>query len=147
MDRTTTLVIPADLGEIPQVTTALDEAMRACGFSDEAIHGLQLAVEEAIANTIVHGYHGSIGDVAVAIHATHESAEVRIEDRAPPFNPLTFPEPDRVSDLDERPIGGLGIYLIRSMTDEVVYHYAAGKNILQLVKKEGRPDRRAAKIP
>jgi serine/threonine-protein kinase RsbW len=135
MDSATTLVIPADLGEIGEVTTALDRAMRACGFTDDAIHELQLAVEEAIANTIVHGYHGSLGDVAVAIRVTDESAEVQIEDRAPRFNPLTFPEPDRVSDLDERPIGGLGIYLIRSMADEVVYHYATGKNILLLIKR------------
>jgi serine/threonine-protein kinase RsbW len=136
MNSSSTLVIPADLDRIQQVTTALEEAMRACAFSDEAIHELQLAVEEAIVNTVLHGYNGAIGDVAVAIHVTQGVAEVRIEDRAPPFNPLTFPEPDRGGDLEERTIGGLGIYLIRTMADEAVYQYADGKNIL-ILKKRG----------
>jgi len=135
MNRSVALVISADLNEIGKVATALDEAMRASAFSEEIINELQLAVEEAIANTILHGYCDAPGDVAVGIHVTDGVVEVRIEDRATPFDPLTVPEPDRESDLDERGIGGLGIYLIRSLVDEVVYRYADGKNILTLVKR------------
>ncbi len=73
MDRSTTLVIRADLAEIEKVTTALEIAMRACAFTDDLIRELQLAVEEAIANTIVHGYRGAAGDVAIAIRVTPRS--------------------------------------------------------------------------
>jgi serine/threonine-protein kinase RsbW len=135
MASSTSLVIGADLNEIQKVTTALDEAMRACAFPDDMIRDLQLAVEEAIANTVVHGYRGTSGDVVIAIHATNRTVEVRIEDHAPPFDPFSFPEPDRGSDLTERRIGGLGIYLIRKMVDEVAYQYAGGRNILMLVKR------------
>jgi anti-sigma regulatory factor (Ser/Thr protein kinase) len=135
MDRSATLVIRADLVEIEKVTTALEIAMRACAFTDDLIRELQLAVEEAIANTIIHGYRGAAGDVAIAICVTPGAVEVRIEDRAPPFDPLGFPEPDRESSLDERRIGGLGIFLIRQAVDEAVYQYAEDKNILLLVKR------------
>lgn len=135
MDRSASLVIPADLAMIERVTTALDAAMRACGFPDGRILELQLAVEEAIANVIVHGYGGAPGDVAVAIRATREAVEVRIEDRAPAFDPLSLPTPDREASLDERPIGGLGVFLIRQVVDEAVYRYADGRNILVLVKR------------
>jgi serine/threonine-protein kinase RsbW len=135
MDCSTTIVIGADLNEVSRVAAAIDEAMRACAFSGEAILDLQLAVEEAIANTVIHGYRGAAGEVVIAIRATHDTVEVRIEDNAPPFDPLSLPEPDLGSDLDERRIGGLGVYLIRQVTDEVFYRYADGKNILTLVKR------------
>jgi anti-sigma regulatory factor (Ser/Thr protein kinase) len=73
--------------------------------------------------------------VAVAIRATSGAVEVRIEDRAPAFDPLGLPEPDREASLDERPIGGLGVYLIRQMVDEATYRYADGRNILVLAKR------------
>lgn len=135
MDCSTTLVISADPSEIPRATTAIDEAMRACAYADSLICDLQLAVEEAVANTIVHGYRGAPGDVVIVIHATDGAVEVRIEDSAPAFDPLSLPEPDLASNLEERRIGGLGIHLIRQVTDEVTYRYEGGKNILTLIKR------------
>ncbi|MDD1678821.1 MAG: ATP-binding protein [Methanomicrobiales archaeon] len=131
-----TLTISGDIHEIPQISAALEETMRACGFSDDAILDMQLAVEEAVANTILHGYRGAVGEVTIAIHATLQSVQIRIEDHAPPFDPLSLPEPDRGSDLAERRIGGLGIYLMRQVADEVVYEYTGSKNVLTLVKRK-----------
>ncbi len=71
----------------------------------------------------------------IAIRATQEAVEVEIEDRAPPFDPLSLADPEIDSDLDTRRIGGLGIYRSRQMADEVAYRYAEGRNILTLVKK------------
>lgn len=135
MDSTTTLVIPADLSAIPMVGTALDEAMRSSAFSEDTIRDLQLAVEEAIANTVIHGYRGAAGDVVVAIRATDDAVEVRIEDWASPFDPFQAPEPDLDSGLDERRIGGLGIFMIRQLVDGVSYQHAGGRNVLLLVKR------------
>lgn len=135
MDHSASLVIPADLAEIRKVAAAIDDAGRASGFSDSSIGELQLAVEEALANTIVHGYRGAPGDVAIAIRAAPREVSVRLEDDAPPFDPFTAPDPDRGSDLEGRPIGGLGVFLIREMTDEVAYRYEGGRNVLTLVKR------------
>ncbi|NLX48950.1 MAG: ATP-binding protein [Methanospirillum sp.] len=134
MDGTSTVVI-CGLGEIPRVTAALGDAMRACSYPEEAVLDLQLAVEEAVANTLLHGYGGAPGEVRVTIRAARRATEVRIEDRAPPFDPLSFPEPDRDSDLGERRIGGLGIYLVRRLTDDATHRRSEGWNVLTLVKR------------
>ena len=131
-----TLTIHADLNEIPPVSAFVEGAMRTGGFSDNAILDMQLAVEEAVANTILHGYCGAMGEVTIAIQASHNTVRVRIEDHAPPFDPLSLPKPERKSDLSERRIGGLGIYLMRTVVDEVRYQYVDGKNVLTLVKKK-----------
>jgi anti-sigma regulatory factor (Ser/Thr protein kinase) len=136
MDRSATLVIRADLGEIPRVSALLDRVMGACGFPHDAILDLQLAVEEAVANTIQHGYRGAAGEIALTISATDRTAKVRIVDNASPFSPLSLPDPDRESGISERQIGGLGIYLIRQVVDDVSYRHAGGKNILTLVKRK-----------
>jgi len=140
MDTTHTLTVRADIHEIPRVSGAIEETMRTAGFPDEAILDVQLAVEEAIANTIVHGFRGATGEVTVTIHVAEDMVTARVEDRAPPFDPLSLPEPNRESDLAERHIGGLGIYLMRRVVDEVTYQYVEGKNVLTLIKKK-QPDR------
>jgi serine/threonine-protein kinase RsbW len=133
MDRS--MVIQAKLDEIPGVSIAIEEAMQACAFPGETILDLQLAVEEAIANTILHGYRDTTGEVTIVIHATQKAVQVRIEDHAPPFDPLSLPEPERGSDLAKRHVGGLGIYLMRQVVDEVRYQYIEGKNVLTLTKR------------
>jgi serine/threonine-protein kinase RsbW len=136
MDQSSPLVIRADLDEIPRVTAVLERIMGKRGFARDAILDLQLAVEEVVVNAIIHGYRGEAGEVAITIHATDRAVEVRIMDRAPPFNPLSLPEPDRESDITKRQIGGLGIYLVRHVVDDITYRYAGGKNILTVVKRK-----------
>ncbi len=130
------LAIPANLNEIPRISAAIEDNLQAAGFSEETILDLQLAVEEAVANTIVHGYRGAAGELIIAIQITNEAVQVQIEDNAPPFNPLSVPDPDRGTDLEKRPIGGVGIFLIRQVMDEVGYEYKCGKNLLTLVKRK-----------
>ncbi len=60
---------------------------------------------------------------------------VEISDDAPAFDPLQVPEPDTSANLDDREIGGLGIFLIRKVTDSATYRYEKAKNILTLTKK------------
>jgi serine/threonine-protein kinase RsbW len=136
MEKSLSLTIDADIHAIPAVSTALDQAMRAHGFSDEEILDTQLAVEEAITNVIVHGYAGGPGTIVITCRTTRGLAEVQIEDTTLPFNPLSLPEPDITEELEERQIGGLGVFLIRQVMDEISYRYEAGKNILVLVKKK-----------
>lgn len=136
MDCTTDLVIQADLNEIHRVSLAIDRTMGDCAFSKTAILDLQLAVEEAIVNTILHGYCGRTGELTIVIHATNENVEVRIEDHAPPFDPLSLPEPDRQSKINNRHIGGLGVFLMRNLVDEISHQYLEGKNILTFIKKK-----------
>jgi serine/threonine-protein kinase RsbW len=131
-----TCTIESDIHAIPRVSLVLDQAMQAYGFSEEEILDTQLAVEEAITNVIVHGYAKGPGTIVISCHTTRGIAEIQIEDSAPPFNPLSIPEPDISAEIEERQIGGLGVFLIRQVMDEISYRYENGKNILVLVKKK-----------
>lgn len=135
MDQTFEISIGSAVSEIPAVSIRLDGAMKAAGFSQEAILDTQLAVEEAITNVIVHGYKKPGGVIAISCRVTRNRAEIQLADSAPPFNPLSLPEPDIDAGVDERQIGGLGIYLLRQVMDEISYRYEDGKNILVLVKQ------------
>jgi serine/threonine-protein kinase RsbW len=127
--------IPAELDNLERVSEEIERCMRAHDMPDEAILDMQLAVEEAVTNSILHGYDGSPGTVGIRIDTSPHHVAVEIADEAPAFDPLAVPEPDVGADLDDRKIGGLGIFLIRQVMDEVTYRYENNKNILVLVKK------------
>jgi serine/threonine-protein kinase RsbW len=135
MTPSASIVIPALLDAIPGVSFELEQYLRSSGFSDEQILDLQLAVEEVITNTIMHGYAGTTGIIAICCRAGQDEVIVEISDDAPAFDPLQVPEPDTSADLDDREIGGLGIFLIRKVTDNATYRYDKAKNILTLTKK------------
>ena len=136
MDPAHSCTIDADIHAIPAVSLALDKTMHSYGFSDEEILDTQLAVEEAITNVIVHGYAKNPGKIQIIFRTSGNHAEILIEDTAPPFNPLLIPEPSITENVEDRKIGGLGIFLIRQVIDEISYRYENGKNILVLVKKK-----------
>jgi len=127
--------IPADLEQIERVSSGIEQCMKGQDWGDEAILDVQLAVEEAVTNSILHGYDGSVGTIAIRIDTSPHHITVEIEDGAPAFDPLSVPEPDIAADLEDRQIGGLGIFLIRRMMDEVTYRYEDNKNVLVLEKK------------
>jgi serine/threonine-protein kinase RsbW len=135
MDDAFELKIKADISMISEVSSRLEEIMQAVGFSTEEILDTQLAVEEAITNVIVHGYEQTPGEIVVTCRMVPGEIEVQIADSAPPFDPLSIPEPDLDADVSERRVGGLGIYLLRQVMDGIAYRYENEKNILTLTKK------------
>jgi serine/threonine-protein kinase RsbW len=128
------LTIGSDIAEIPVVLDRFGEALQANGFSAEEILDTQLAVEEAITNVIVHGYRRTGEPISITCQIHHNRVEVRITDAAPRFDPFTVPEPELEESVEDRSIGGLGVYLIRRVMDEVSYHYRDGRNVLVMVK-------------
>ena len=136
LSAVTDIAIPARLDAVPGVAGAIEQFMREAGFSDPAILDIQLALEEAITNTIRHGYRGDPGTITLRGRVSEGLLIVEITDNAPPFNPLTMPDPDITSPLEEREVGGLGIYLIRQVTDGVSYRFEQGKNILTISKRK-----------
>lgn len=136
MDLAFEQTIPSDIAEIPAVSDHLEEAMHSVGFGEEEILDTQLAVEEAITNVIVHGYEDNPGIIRISCRTTHGIIEVEVEDSAPPFDPLSLPEPDLGSDVSERRVGGLGVYLLRQVMDDIAYRYENNHNILVLTKKK-----------
>lgn len=136
MDPSFEIIIGSDVGEIPAVSGRLEEAMRAYGFSPEEVLDTQLAVEEIITNVIVHGYRGPGYTIHLSCRFTGDHAEIRVSDSAPRFDPLSLPEPELDADIDDRKIGGLGIYLVRQVMDSLSYSYENNSNILTMKKKK-----------
>jgi serine/threonine-protein kinase RsbW len=130
------LTIGSDINEIPRVSSALEAVMGNHGFPEEDILDTQLAVEEAVTNIILHGYRDGGGEILIQCRASRGIVEIQLEDRAPPFNPLSLPEPDLDGDIEARQIGGLGIFLVRRVMDEILYRFEEGKNILVLIKRK-----------
>jgi serine/threonine-protein kinase RsbW len=124
--------------EIPRVSQELERIMSRAGFSGKQILDMQLAVEEAFINIVRHGYHGAYGAILITIDFVEGRLTVTMEDDAPPFDPMRFQEPDFSADLEQRPVGGLGIHLMRSLSDEMRYEYKNGKNRLMLIKIKDR---------
>ena len=136
MDQQFGMRIGSDVAEIPEVSAWLEEVMLGSGFTEEAILDTQLAAEEAITNVIVHGYKEPGGEIVITCHVSSDHIKIEIGDTAPRFDPLSIPEPELESTIEKRTIGGLGIFLIRQVMDEVSYRYENGKNILVLTKRK-----------
>jgi serine/threonine-protein kinase RsbW len=136
-----TLRIAADVHNLADIRRFVREAAAEMGAGPDAICGLELAIEEAACNAIVHGYQGRTGWLEVEVQRDEDAAVVRLRDGAPPFDPTHVLAPDLTLPLEERPLGGLGVYLIRQSVDEMVHRVTPdGGNELTLrkrLRKEG----------
>jgi anti-sigma regulatory factor (Ser/Thr protein kinase) len=97
---------------------------------------LNLALEEAVTNVIVYAYPDGIdGLVDIEAYIREDHLEFIISDSGKPFDPTAAPQADVTLGVEDRKIGGLGIYLVRNIMDTVSYRYENGKNILTMIKK------------
>ena len=124
-----------ELSALERVSQALTEFGRWHGLAPKVAHDLNLVLEEILTNIISYG-HTADKEHEIQVRLTVRPREVRVEleDDGRPFNPVEAPEPDTTKPLEERTVGGLGIYLVRKLTDGLEYHRQAGKNLL-LIKK------------
>ena len=131
-----TRVFSAELKNLAAIRHFVQETAAALQADPQAVHDVVLAVDEMAANVMVHGYQGGPGAVEVEVRPDGNALVVYLRDHAPPFDPTRHPLPDLTLPLDERPVGGLGVYLTRMLMDEVIYRSTPqGGNELTLVKK------------
>jgi serine/threonine-protein kinase RsbW len=125
--------------EIPALTGILDSLgilLRQHGVPMNLISDIELAMDEAITNSILHGYGAQgTGTVRLVIQLLEDRVEMTIEDRGLPFDPTTYEPVTNDGDLSDRVPGGLGIVLIRSVMDEITYRRDGETNSLHLVKR------------
>jgi anti-sigma regulatory factor (Ser/Thr protein kinase) len=97
---------------------------------------IYLVVEELVVNIVEFAYPDGGNDyLDVEIERDKESITLRFRDGGVPFNPLTKELPDTSLPIEQRRIGGLGIYLVFKKTDSVGYEYVNGENVLTVMKK------------
>ena len=130
-----TCQLPGRLEELERLNAAIESACAHCRFSVIEEQQLLLVCEEVFANIIAHGYEGKLdGQVHVSLEFANDRLRLEFVDEGVPFDPLLRAEPDVSAELDDRQIGGLGIFLVRRIADEATYKRIDGKNVLTLVK-------------
>jgi serine/threonine-protein kinase RsbW len=123
MQEVRTLRLGAILGNVTAAVDFVVEAARARGFGDQALYQIRLAVDEACANIVEHAYRGTDrGEMEISCGLQDHDFVICIRDWGQGFDPDSVPQPDLTVPLEERSLGGLGLYLIRHMVDRMQYH-------------------------
>ena len=123
------LVMRNDIQQIP----TLAEWIEMLGLPQELNMPINLALEEAVSNVMLYAYPGKSGQVLVECDKSNKLV-FTITDSGVPFDPTQQIDPDVTQSAEERPIGGLGIFLVRQIMDDIRYERKEDKNILTLVK-------------
>jgi len=130
------LEVAAELGNLAEIHRFVRESIAGWDLAPSVVYDLQLAVEEATANIILHGYRGRPGTIEIDLSRQGDELVVRLRDDAPPFDPTGLPPPDLALPVEQRPVGGIGVYLMCQAMDEVTHRLTPrGGNELTLIKK------------
>jgi serine/threonine-protein kinase RsbW len=122
---------------LDEIRDFVGEIARAGGFSDKDVYNIQLATDEAASNIIEHAYENqSDGVLELSCGMRGDVIIIILIDRGESFDPSEIPLPDLKADLSDRKIGGLGIFLMRKLMDEVHYEPRPDKsNVLTMIKR------------
>jgi anti-sigma regulatory factor (Ser/Thr protein kinase) len=132
------LTFPARFEFLDQIREFVAEIARENGFNEKEIYSLQLAADEAATNVIEHAYADTSDAVfEFGCDVQEDALVITLHDRGKSFDISKVKEPNVTADLNERQIGGLGIYLMRKLMDKVEYHSDATGNLLTMTKHKG----------
>ena len=132
-------VINNDLAEIDILMEGILQLCRDNGIDEVVYYDIRLALEEAISNTIKYGYEDQLPHrIYVRAEMENQKLFLEIEDDAKAFNPLDSPNPDLALPAEEKPVGGLGIFLLRAVMDQIEYRRNGARNILRMTKSSSR---------
>ncbi|MBR5034311.1 MAG: SpoIIE family protein phosphatase [Bacteroidales bacterium] len=123
------------IGEISKIEDFINGIATDVNLDKSVASKINLAIEEAVTNVVKYAYpDDTVGTIDVSAVGQPGLLTFTIADSGTPFDPTQNPEPDLQASVQERPIGGLGIHLVRTIMDSVQYEYRDGKNILTLTK-------------
>lgn len=136
MGDAVSVVLTNRLPEIQRLNGILEHFAQQHQLSQRVVYPVNLALDEILTNVISYGYQDS-GEhqIQVRISLDAEVLTAEVEDDGRPFNPLERADPDLDASAEDRPIGGLGIYLLKTMLDSVEYRNQGGRNLLVMKKR------------
>jgi sigma-B regulation protein RsbU (phosphoserine phosphatase) len=121
---------------VPQLADFVDMVCEEVGMDMAVAIQMNLAMEEAVVNVMSYAYPvDTVGNVTITAESDGEQLQFTIIDSGTPFDPTAKEEVDTTLSAEERPIGGLGIHLVRQLMDSINYERIDGKNVLTLRKK------------
>ena len=125
----------ADINQFQTFLRFVEESLERIDVPQKIIFSLMTVAEEIIINIINYAYTDEPGDLEIDFENEEQIIRFTFKDQGTPFNPMEHSEVDTSLGAHERDIGGLGIHLVKSITDRVTYQYENGKNILAIEKK------------
>lgn len=128
------LELPATLEQVPRFLEYIHQAAHQAGLAAARVINLELAAEEALVNICNHAYAEPAvpGTTLCQVRVTDTTLSVDLIDSGPPYNPLARPDPDTTLTLEQRVPGGLGIFMVKQLSDAVSYRREHGQNVLTI---------------
>ncbi len=143
-EETLEISLVNDLKEIVRVAEQIDEFCASRAIASEVAYAVNLALDEILTNTISYGYaDDEPHQIEIRVRPEAEALVVVIVDDSAAFDLSNAPTPDIGAPLEERPLGGLGLFLVHQMMDSVEYRREGERNIVTLKKnriEEQRPE-------
>jgi serine/threonine-protein kinase RsbW len=131
-----TVSLPADLAQLTKIREFVLQAGRELDLEEGALFELQLAVDEACTNVIKHAYGGRGGTIEVTVEPDEDGVRVIIRDWGRSFDVQSMPVPDVNLPLEQRELGGLGLFLMHQMVDDIHFEFDTEYgNSLTMVKR------------
>jgi serine/threonine-protein kinase RsbW/sigma-B regulation protein RsbU (phosphoserine phosphatase) len=130
------LIVRSDLEEIPGVQDRFTQFVERHRIVELTADRFRIALDEVLNNIVTHAYPGG-GENVIEIfwNLSEGILTLEVTDEGVAFDPLARPAPDTTLPLEERDIGGLGIHIVRTLMDEVLYERREGRNILTMIKR------------
>lgn len=130
---------PARFSQLDQIRDFVGQVAEASGLDPEAIYQVQLAVDEAFTNVVEHAYGGECDkEIFCTCQILDNGLSITLRDCGESFDPTIVPDPDLEAELEERQIGGLGLFFIKQLMDEVEFAFTSENgqkcNLLKMVK-------------
>lgn len=146
--KSQTLTIAADLAELARVMQTIDDFCASMAVSAADVSALHLALEEIVTNVITHGYQSNPEHTFTIQLEALGTDRIRaiVTDDATSYNPLARPEVNTTLPLEARPIGGLGVHLVKKLMDVCQYEHRDGQNTFSIERKLSRTPGTSASI-
>ena len=135
-EKKITIKLKNNLTDLDTINGTLESLRRQLGFSNKCKCETNLVLEELFTNIISYAYRdGGDHDVLLRIRCKPDQLYIEIEDDGIPFNPLSAAPPCLESDIEDREVGGLGVFFARKFADQISYERTNGKNIVKITKR------------
>ena len=130
-------IVDAKLELIDEMINPIISSLEEIEANPKAVYQVNLALEEILVNIAKYAYPSNEGKIDISFEISDDKTQLKvvIKDKGKKFNPLEKEDPDLDSSVEERKIGGLGIYLVKKMVDDIKYQRINNQNVLEFIKK------------
>ncbi|MDR2546324.1 MAG: ATP-binding protein [Lachnospiraceae bacterium] len=128
------ITVPAHTDRLDEVLTFVDEAMINTEMDAMTKNDIRICVEEIFVNIASYAYPAGEGEVTLGISCELWQTAITFADSGMAYNPLAKSDPDISLPADDRDIGGLGVFMVKKLMDEISYRYENDENILTIKK-------------